>query len=154
MEALEMGAVNQVDESYEAMISGCKPCGDDYAGYKVEFWIPETMEIIEHHFTFSMNPAAARSDALPGTDYTMEDSSTGQDTSSIFCPLVGLDKDHYFKLYGHGNYGDPIDADHECERIKGKEIGVVIGKRYGDRGDRCIKAFLPVSDLSTMPVPD
>jgi hypothetical protein len=144
IDTMEIGAVNEVDESYTATITAVKRGGGmDYAGNQIEVWIHDTMEVFWHHFTFSANK---------------EDIRTGKDGSNTLCSLIGIEPDYILEI---SHYGDQRHKDERGNIIPnynldpdlfvGKEVGVVVGDWYGKRR---MKAFVPVSELSTMPVPD
>jgi hypothetical protein len=159
IDTLEVGAVNEVDESYKATITGVKRGGGgDYNGNKIEVWVHDTMEVFWHHFTFSANLAGFRSDAPEGTPLIKEDTRTGKDDSRALCSLMDIESDYIFEISNYGDLNQKDDSGYiipdynlDPDLFIGKEVGVVIGDYYGGRR---IKAFIPVSDLSTMPVPD
>ena len=151
---LEVGAVNEVKPSYKAMITGIENnCGgDDYFACKLELWIEETMEVSWKIFTFSFNLNNCCSWKEPGPDY-LDDSN-----SRDLCRLLGLDPDYMLNrlVYGKRKHADDYHSIRELdeELFIGKEIGVLLGDGYFHQGLHRIEAFIPLSDLSTMPIPD
>ncbi len=139
VDVLEVGAVNEIKTSYKAMITGIEnPCN-------LEFWIEATMEVIWKNFTFSFNILKdERGDILDHSN------------SRELCNVLGLDTDYMLNrvVYGKENivnrYHYPIKELDE-ELFIGKEIGVIVGERNGNFR---IEGFIPISELSTMPVPD
>lgn len=150
-----IGAVNKVDKSYKAMITGIEnDCGgDDYYSCKLEFWIEETMEVVWKLFSFSVNmfKPGYNCKEIEGHPDWLDDSGSHE-----FCRVLGLDTDYMSNrvIYGKenivGGYHYPIKELDE-ELFIGKELGIVIGKGYGLHS---IGSFISLSELLTMPVPD
>lgn len=138
-----MGAINEVDESYRAMITGCMEAGEfDWIGYAIELWIMDTMEVFDYTFYFGTNPLSA----FDQSEDDIKEYSTIPKGSELLCALLGLDPKQIFNstIYPH-SYSIPED------KIKGQEIGISIGERYGER---VITGFHAVSELSTMATVD
>lgn len=158
METLEIGAVNEVDQAYRAVIIGVKRGGgSDHCGNGIEV-LTEMSEHLCHYFTFSLNLAGLRSDAAEGTPWMKEDTRTGQDDSRTLCSLIDVEPDYIERISYYGDQSHRNERGHvipnynlDPDLLVGKEVGVVIGDYYGERR---IKAFIPLADISTMPVPD
>lgn len=148
MELKEIGTINEVDERYVGIISGNKDAGGpDYSGIQFEIWIPDTMEVLWHPFTFGMNPAALWDGAannIKEYSFVMSDG---------FCRICGIEPDYLFDTvcYGKLESEGSINYDVDDNKFVGKEIGVLVGDHYGER---VIKGFFPPGELLTMAVPD
>lgn len=150
-----IGAINEPDQRYEAIIvqarngeygEGYVPGVADPSWFEIDFEL-DSGDKIKHEFVFYY-------------DWVQHASGIGglvklPALSERFCELLGLPQDYIKKVHN--------DVSISCKPIIGQSIGVLVGwelpagtfvkgKLY--RGNKVIKDFVPVGQLSAGPTPD